>query len=1150
MPAPSAAVDENATHIHFSANAIEDAALSLHLDGGENLRSRLASKKHGAITYTLTGPPDALECLAEVLPPGTPLQNVLSPVSMASTGAMKTGAPEDTHSFGFSYPFATLGGEEVGRLLETTAAMYGNHIYAQWPPWLAFVLTGGFCYFSSTGELLGANALSLEPTRENARLTLVGPYRAAAQAGEALRPEARLRAVTLPTLISAGFNHFGWVFEGEAPGGHALGKEHECAAFVYAHTNGTFFYYQLYEPTEAAKMGSPATSSSGGVHDSALAELEQAMQSGTQAALESMAKAKEKYTGSSFGVNFQSFTKRIANKGLRIRKGPYDSKPRTIRVRSDTSVAMKETFQEISKTEAADGKSKGGDALSRSLDAMGSQFSALGFVDLVSAFGGMTKVQPDETHFERDVHKVRSMIDDSRRGVFDPHGMKMQVWDVVIMLGMVLVSTLTPFEIAFIQGNPRADSALFVINQLINLIFTVDLVLNFFLPYEHEKKFVRSRAKIAMHYLRFWFFIDLISIFPFDLCFLAGVFGPLESPTIDPRTLRTVRIVRLVRILKMMRVMRGSRIFLRWQDSLGVAYTMRALIFWVNSIAATLHWGACLWRLIADVQGTSRDDARLPAVLLDRMLVDSACTGCMPRGVDESFDEWLTGSDAAACSSPCSTPCEIELVAMLNNVSVAYQGTQENWMCRLEGTGIVPPLGEVFRTYVACVFHSVLLLAGSFYYMPANAVEHIVVGFYNILGLVLWAIVQGVVCAMLTTGNPFETDYKNRLDAVNFLMKDMKLPSDLRRRMRAYMRTTKETKKRGGFVDLVRENFSDELSQEIHFGISGSLFARTVPYFAKLTRLGHPDPPPHAAGGGRFVASGAALIGGVLQKSAELTSNLTNVLTGADDASAGAPGVDADLAETEVDNTHEFFEKLSPKITREAFAPGELIEDPASAIYVITKGSATRWGQVLLAGDYFGHDTIIACPALRDNRAVRVLTYLEVAKLHREHLFEVLTSTGFEDVAHFIKLEAVRMATSCVITLSSLLAQQMNERVSARGHARVGLSKAFRSVHAIVERRSVRPGLSKEREEVWEGVAWRDLDDERAELETTPTVERRPGLSRKSSSRASLVAPPPVQPRVAQPRAAAPTPSAGLPAAVALPAPAAALGGSNADLNA
>ena len=132
------------------------------------------------------------------------------------------------------------------------------------------------------------------------------------------------------------------------------------------------------------------------------------------------------------------------------------------------------------------------------------------------------------------------------------------------------------------------------------------------------------------------------------------------------------------------------------------------------------------------------------------------------------------------------------------------------------------------------------MLAGSTLTNPTNGSEYAVVTITNLLGLFLWAIVQGVVCAMLSTGDPFETEYQNNLDSINFFMNDLNIDKELRRRMRGYLRSTKNTKKRNGYISLVKDNFSQELQEEIRFDMSGHLFIKAVPFLEEMHKL-HKD---------------------------------------------------------------------------------------------------------------------------------------------------------------------------------------------------------------------------------------------------------------------------------------------------------------------
>lgn len=178
---------------------------------------------------------------------------------------------------------------------------------------------------------------------------------------------------------------------------------------------------------------------------------------------------------------------------------------------------------------------------------------------------------------------------------------------------------------------------------------------------------------------------------------------------------------------------------------------------------------------------------------------------------------------------------------------------------------------------------------------------------------------------------PF-AEYQNNLDAINFLMNDLSMPSDLRRRMRAYMRSTKDTKKRLGYVKLVEDNFSRELQEEIRYSMSGHLLARAVPFFTEIY----------------------------------------------DDDGNTFP------------SRAQFFERVSTGVRRQAFAPHEQIADPNAFLSIVTHGVGAKAQEILLKGSCFGQDTIVSSPALRDNRPVRCLTYLEVARIPRAHLLEVL----------------------------------------------------------------------------------------------------------------------------------------------------------------
>ena len=77
--------------------------------------------------------------------------------------------------------------------------------------------------------------------------------------------------------------------------------------------------------------------------------------------------------------------------------------------------------------------------------------------------------------------------------------------------------------------------------------------------------------------------------------------------------------------------------------------------------------------------------------------------------------------------------------------------------------------------------------------------------------------------------------------------------------------------------------------------------------------------------------------------------------------------------------------------------------------------------KLLIHTGCFGQDAIVACPALRDSRPVRLVTYFEVAKLDRDALFETLKGALFDEVRQYIKEAALLMATRSAVYMHACM---------------------------------------------------------------------------------------------------------------------------------
>ena len=126
----------------------------------------------------------------------------------------------------------------------------------------------------------------------------------------------------------------------------------------------------------------------------------------------------------------------------------------------------------------------------------------------------------DPLGFRGEAQKLRYRLHQAHRFLLSPNTKKMQYWDLLMIFLLLYTATVTPYEVCMIWDHSVINSPLFVVNWLVNALFIVDMVMNFFIPYRESYRngghLVKSHSQIAHHYLRTWFLIDLISVIPVD----------------------------------------------------------------------------------------------------------------------------------------------------------------------------------------------------------------------------------------------------------------------------------------------------------------------------------------------------------------------------------------------------------------------------------------------------------------------------------------------------------------------------------------------------------------------------------------------------------------------------------------------------------
>ncbi|CAF3602642.1 unnamed protein product [Rotaria sp. Silwood1] len=169
-------------------------------------------------------------------------------------------------------------------------------------------------------------------------------------------------------------------------------------------------------------------------------------------------------------------------------------------------------------------------------------------------------------------------------------------WDWLILLLVIYTAIVTPYTAAFLmhedgpnKQRSRPSRALSVIELIVDVMFIIDLLVNLRTTYvKHNEELVTRASKIAKHYLKGWFLIDVTAAIPFDILFsLIQTKGGGES-TVLMGLLKTARLLRLVRI---------ARKLDRYSE-----YGIGVLILLTATFALIAHWLACIWYAIGRLE--------------------------------------------------------------------------------------------------------------------------------------------------------------------------------------------------------------------------------------------------------------------------------------------------------------------------------------------------------------------------------------------------------------------------------------------------------------------------------------------------------------------------------------------------------------------
>ena len=329
-------------------------------------------------------------------------------------------------------------------------------------------------------------------------------------------------------------------------------------------------------------------------------------------------------------------------------------------------------------------------------------------------------------------------------------------WDMLTAFALIFTAIVTPLEVSFFRSPDYVD-ALFIINRMVDMIFIVDMVIQFFLMYKAPPDlrgaglWITDHRKIAWNYLTGWFLIDLISVVvsAFDVIALASAYQAradnIKSGSSQLSRLTFFRVIRILRLVKLVRLMRASRLFSRWEARIAIDYGTMALIKCMVGVSLVGHWFACIWSLQTELAVAMGDEQAL-------------------------LQSWKYFNGFCA-EGPGGVTCD-------------------------------PP----GRMYAASLYWSIMTITSIGYgdVTPNTTLEYAVATVIMLLGAATWGSVIATFCGVMANRDAGLAEFRQTMDDLNRFVREQGFPEELRIRLREYFKQTKHLQLMSSHCSLLK----------------------------------------------------------------------------------------------------------------------------------------------------------------------------------------------------------------------------------------------------------------------------------------------------------------------------------------------------------
>lgn len=328
-------------------------------------------------------------------------------------------------------------------------------------------------------------------------------------------------------------------------------------------------------------------------------------------------------------------------------------------------------------------------------------------------------------------------------------------------VSLIFVALVTPFEVGFLESAASALEPLFILNRIIDAIFIIDCVLQFFLivPIDYGTQgthWIHDPTLIAIHYFKGWFMIDFASIGISAIDFVS--LGSDQSGT-SIEDLRMLRVLRTLRLIKLAKLLTGLKLIKKYETQFAINYGAVSLGKCCFGMLLLSHWFACIWGLQAGF-------------------------------AENPLDTWLGGN---------------------GEYCVADATSNTNFRCKAPG-----------QIYAASVYWAVMTITsigyGDIAATPGNTSEQVVCTILMILGAMGWGLVLGTIVQNLSNLDPEGDQFTSTMGELNRMMNLEGLPKEMRIRLREYFQQTlhiRRTERRRQLLQLMSPSLQSEVAWQV-----------------------------------------------------------------------------------------------------------------------------------------------------------------------------------------------------------------------------------------------------------------------------------------------------------------------------------------------